>query len=279
MVNIKFLVTTLIFISNIFFSEISFAGGVSKNDQVQLVRLLAIGNSFSDNACRYLSQITQSVDSCDILIGRAMIGGCSLEKHAKLIDACEQDSSLKPYEGKTLKEILQQEEWDVVTIQQVSYLSFKKESFQPYADQIYAFVEEYAPQARIYIHETWAYGPDCARFEKFGITMKQMYRKLKKNYRSLARHFNTPILPSGDAFYNSYKGDNKIDLWDSKDRFHASSNGCYLAGCVWFHCIFEQPSNSISFKPDDMPAKTAKYLQTVAHISSENSVKAEYQSQ
>lgn len=240
------------------------AGNVDKESQSQTIKLLTIGNSFADNACQYLKQITESVEGCKIVIGKANLGGCDLEKHADLIKKCEQDSRLKPYAGKSLKEILQQDDWDVVTIQQVSHLSFKAETYQPYADEIYAFVKKYAPHAKIYIHETWAYAPDCPRLEGFGITSDQMYKGLKKNYTVLSGRYDSPILPSGDAFYHSFKRNESLNLWSSKDRFHASSNGCYLAGCVWFRKLFGRSPKEVTYIPDGMLKETAKFLQTIA---------------
>lgn len=246
------------------FSGVVAAQTIGQGKGVQTVKILTIGNSFSGNACQYLQQITESVVGCHLKIGRANIGGCSLEKHADLIKASEQDTSLKPYSGRSLKEMLLQEQWDVVTIQQVSHLSFKKETYQPYADQICAFVKKYAPQARIYVHETWAYAPDCNRLKELGITSKQMYQGLKKSYKALSKQYHSPVLPSGDAFYRSFKKNGDLDLWNGKDRFHANSCGCYLSGCVWFAKLFGRSPMEISFVPDGMTAETAKCLQQIA---------------
>ncbi|MGQ8337481.1 DUF4886 domain-containing protein [Sunxiuqinia sp. A32] len=233
-------------------------------DLSDTIRILTIGNSFADNACLFLQRITESVEGCNIIIGKANIGGCFLEKHANLIQQCELDSMLKPYSGKSLKEILQQDYWNVVTIQQVSYLSFKAETYQPYANEICDFVNKYASQAKIFIHETWAYAPDCSRLEEFGMTSGQMYRRLKKNYNILSRNNSLPILPSGDAFHRSSRKNKEINLWSIKDRYHASINGCYLAGCVWFGKLFGRSPNEITYIPKGMKKETAKFLQTIA---------------
>lgn len=227
------------------------------------VRILTIGNSFADNACKYLRQITESVDGCNIIIGNANIGGCYLEKHAKLITQSEHDAAFKPYDGKSLKDYLLMENWDVVTIQQVSNLSFKSETYQPYADEIRDYIKKYVPQAKIYIHETWAYAVDCPRFKELNMTQKEMYRRLRKNYKSLSKRYDAQILPSGDAFHKAYKR-NKIDLWRENDRFHANTNGCYLVGCVWFTTLFgTHSSEEISFVPENMSEETADYLKNI----------------
>lgn len=233
------------------------------NNVSDTIRILTIGNSFADNACRYLKQITESVEGCDIIIGKANIGGCYLEKHATLMKQSERDSTFKPYGGKSLKDYLLMDDWDVVTIQQVSHMSFKVETYLPYADEIREYIKKYAPRAKIYIHETWAYAADCPRFKDLKTTQKKMYRRLRKNYKSLSKRYDSQILPSGDAFHKAHKR-NGIDLWSEKDRFHASSNGCYLAGCVWFSKLFDAHSpEEISFLPKNMSAETADYLKSI----------------
>lgn len=228
------------------------------------IRVLTIGNSFANNACKYLKQITESVEGCNIIIGKANIGGCYLEKHADLIKQSELDLTLKPYNGKSLKDWLLTEDWDIVTIQQVSHLSFKSETYQPYADEIRDYVNKYAPQAKIYIHETWAYAPDCHRLKGFGITSDQMYQGLKKNYQVLSERYNSTILPSGDAFYRSSKKKEELDLWSSNDWFHANENGCYLAACVWFKELFGKSPKKIKYRPEELSKKTARFLRRVA---------------
>ena len=260
------LITTYIVIIFFLFPGIGNAKKNSGNTEVQTVKVLTIGNSFSENACKYLKQITESVDGCNIIIGKASVGGCSLEQHADLIKKGEEDPTFKPYWNKssTLKELLLKENWDVVTIQQVSYLSFKAESYHPYVDEIISYVKKYAPQAQIYIHETWAYAPDCSRLEVFGISSKQMYKGLRKNYKTLSKQNDFSILPSGDAFYQAHKKNSEIDLWSEKDRYHASENGCYMAGCVWFGELFNRSPEEVKYVPAEISAETASYLRKAA---------------
>ena len=229
------------------------------------VKILTIGNSFAENACLYLDSITESVPDCEIIISKANIGGCSLEQHATLIQQCKEDSTLKPYYNTfTLKEIIEQDEYDYVTIQQVSHLSFKSESFQPYADTLCNFIRRHAPGAKIIIHQTWAYSKTCHRFEEFGLSRVEMHQGLVENYNNLAAHYNIGMLPSGNAFYASYEKNPEIYLWSWGDGFHANQNGCYLAGCVWFGTLFDVSPKEIKYVPGEIGPKTAKHLREVA---------------
>lgn len=237
---------------------------VKNSGPTKTIRLLTIGNSFSNNACKYLSQIAASIPGYKIEITKANIGGCSLEKHANLIATCKKDNSTKPYNGNyCLVDMLKQGPYDIVTIQQLSLLSFKPESYQPYANTIVEFVKQHAPGAEIRIHQTWAYAEDCQRFEKLGISREEMHTGIVNSYQALADELNLEILPSGNAFYQASKKYPTIDLW-SKDRYHASDYGCYLAGCVWFGELFGVSPQKVKFVPESIEPKSAERLRKIA---------------
>ncbi len=232
---------------------------------VKTVKVLTIGNSFAENACTYLKQIVASVPGCNVEFAKANIGGCSLSKHADLIKKCAADPTLKPYRKKySLKELLQKDSWDVVTIQQVSHSSFKPESFHPHADELVAFIKLHAPDAEILIHQTWAYAPDCKRLNGFGVNRNQMHEKLVGCYSDLSQHFGgLRILKSGEAFTRSLAANPAINLW-TKDGYHANSEGCYLIGCVWFSELFGLSPERITFLPQGMDGDVAAKLRKAA---------------
>ena len=234
--------------------------------EAKTIKVLTVGNSFSKNASTYLVNIAKSVPDCEIVLTRADIGGCSLEKHAALIKECEANHELKPYFKKySLKELLQKDTYDVITIQQVSHQSFKPETFQPYANELVAYIKKHAPTAKIMIHQTWAYAPDSSRLPGFNITRDQMHAGLVKSYNQLSQELGgLELLKSGAAFYKSFAENPQIDLWNAKDRFHASEEGCYLAGCVWFGTLFNVSPMKISYQPKGMDAQVAAKLRSTA---------------
>jgi hypothetical protein len=235
-------------------------------ETVKTVKVLTIGNSFADNACCFLQPIVESVPGCKIQIMKANIGGCSLEKHAQLIKACDADPAFKPYQKKySLKELLRKEKWDVVTLQQVSHFSFCPESYQPFADELFACIKSNAPKAEILIHQTWAYAPDSKRLAGFGMTRQEMNDGLITCYADLSRYFGgLRMLKSGEAFTVSLAANPEIDLWHAKDRFHASKEGCYLAGCVWFAELFGISPERVTYLPTGMKPDVATALRSAA---------------
>jgi hypothetical protein len=235
-----------------------------QKEENKLLKILTIGNSFADNACTYLRQIAESIPGYKIEITKANIGGCSLEKHADFITKCEDTPGLKSYSKKyCLKELLQMDNYDFVTIQQVSSSSWRSETFQPHADILIKFIRKHSPGSEIVIHQTWAYHPNCIRFKKWGISSSEMHKKLVKNYDNLAEEYSLNILPSGEAFYMVYEKNPDLNLW-KEDTYHANVNGSYLAGCVWFSCLFHVSPKQIDFVPEEMDEMTAKFIRRMA---------------
>lgn len=176
---------------------------------VKTLRLLTIGNSFSGNATKYLGDLAKAGGKQ--LIHRSIIvGGAPLELHAGMFQAYERDPKDKAglyKNGRSLKQELTADKWDVVTIQQASVKSHDLSTYEPFADQLRDYVRQNAPQAELVLHETWAYRKDDPRFtkppEKPGEpkTQEEMYRSLKAAYATIAEKLGVRRLPVGDAFY------------------------------------------------------------------------------
>ncbi|MDA3872814.1 MAG: DUF4886 domain-containing protein [Kiritimatiellae bacterium] len=230
----------------------------------QRIHLLTIGNSFAENPMTYLKAITASVPGREVVISKANLGGTSLEEHATHLENSERVPEYKPYKGKSLRDILEADTYDVVTIQQHSQLSWKEESYQPHANRLIDFVRQVAPDAEIRIQQTWAYHPDCPRLGKWKLTREEMHRRLTAAYAKLGEEKGLDIIPTGDAFHLSFEGRNELDLWHPEDRYHAGEAGKYLGGLVWFGALFATSPEAVTFRPRGMDAETADYLRGVA---------------
>ncbi len=234
------------------------------------LNLLSVGNSFSSSAAVYLGKVAESA-GCGLVYEHASLGGCSLERHWQLVEACEADPELKPYSengvGFTLKEKLQSRQWDVVTIQQASHESWRPESFEPYAEKLRDFILEYAPGAEVVIQQTWSYAPDDLLLAGWGIDQTEMYRKLTANYVGAARKLGLRLIPMGLAVQivrmSSVGTFPKLEMI-SGDHFHLSRSGQYLQACVWFAGLYGRDAREIGFAPPELAADEAAYLRNVA---------------
>ena len=93
------------------------------------MKILSIGNSFSINAMKYLHQIAKA-DGVNIKAVALYIGSCSLATHYKNMnnDAIAYEIVYNGENTKlktSIREALQSEEWDVVTVQQASEINGK----------------------------------------------------------------------------------------------------------------------------------------------------------
>jgi len=173
------------------------------------VRLLNVGNSFSQDATRLLGGLVKAAGHT-LVHRQASVGGSSLELHWGKVEAHEKDPQDKAglyASGKGLREELASEAWDVVTIQQASIKSHDVKTYRPFAGKLYAYIQQHAPKARILLHETWAYRCDDPRFAvkepKPGepATQEAMYRGLRSAYETIAAELGTKLIPVGDALW------------------------------------------------------------------------------
>jgi hypothetical protein len=275
--------------------------------EAKTVKLLAVGNSFSNNALRYFTNIVAAAGN-EAVVGHAMIGGCDFDRHVRHADAYEKnpdDPEGRPYPGKkSLQELLKQDTWEVVTIQQVSHKAPRPETFQPGADKLIAYIRKYAPQAEIVVHQTWAYRDDhpTGGTKEF-VSTDDMYRKVRASYDAFCEAKGFRLIPSGDAMEAarrdpawglfvpdpdfdpktaahpalpkeqralhggySWKKDPKTGAYKlGWDKFHANAQGEYLLGCVWYEFFFGRSVLGNGFVPKGVTPEDAAVLQRIAH--------------
>ena len=168
-------------------------------------KILAIGNSFSEDATRYIHQIAESAGE-ECLVVNLYIGGCPLWYHADNIVTNKQEYRYERNGEITtrlvsISEAMAEEDWDVITIQQASGLSGKIESFTPFADELIAYVRKNKPCAKIFFHQTWAY-PDGSKhpdFFKYDFSQKKMFSQIVSASRGYASSRGLGIILSGET--------------------------------------------------------------------------------
>ncbi len=251
---------------------------------MQQIKVLAIGNSFSQDGVQYLREIALS-EGVDMLVGNLYIGGCSLERHWNNVVNHAHDYYYYRFaeesfntDGAAILEILESEQWDYVTLQQVSHLSGQFETYQPYLFQLSAFVKEHAPQAEQLIHQTWAYEIDSSHdgFERYNNNQNTMFQGLKDAYCRAAELLCARIIPCGQAvqlarsntLFDYANGGKSLN----RDGFHASiPQGRYLLGAVWFETLTGKTLSSEVYLPQSnenpISQAEAKVLRKCAHDS------------
>lgn len=225
-----------------------------------MIKILAIGNSFSQDATTYLYDIARAAGR-DCKIVNLYIGGCSLETHWNNIitNAALYEYELNgTYTGRmiSIKDALLEEEWDYITLQQVSGDSGILTTYFPYITQISEYVKQYAPMAEQLLHQTWAYEADSLHpdFAKYNSDQENMYRAITDSYQKLSNQLSLRIIPCGKVI-QSLRSCSPFDYRNGgvsmcRDGFHMNLiYGRYALAATWFVFLFRQSILDNSFLP------------------------------
>ena len=245
------------------------------------MKLLSIGNSFSQDAQEWLHQIAVA-NGVELETTNLMIGGCSLETHWNHMTDGESAYYLEK-NGKncdrtvTLPEGLVLDEWDVVTVQQVSHHSGQPQTYIPYLTELVAFVREKCPKAKIYFHQTWAYeiDSDHGGFLNYNRDQQEMYRRIGDCTEMACRLIGATVLPSGPVVQYLRENTAEFDYKNgglslNRDGFHLSWDyGRYALAATWYRSITGQKPQGVPFPLDGCPSPDPALLQLICNTVNE----------
>jgi len=234
-------------------------------------KILFIGNSFSEDATRYI----EAVAGGELFVRNLMIGGCSLERHASNIKenlsayAFEKDA--EPLHSISVRDALLLEKWDCVSIQQVSYESGRIETYEPHIKTVIDEIHEYAPSARIVFHRTWAYecGSIHPNFDIYAQDTAKMNEMIEATARRISEKYSLPVIPTGNAVYAAYNTP-EFDILRggcsiTRDTYHLSlTYGRYLAALVVYRFFTGYSATRVKFFPDGCDEKLINLLKKIA---------------
>ena len=243
-----------------------------------IVRILAIGNSFSQDAVeQYLYELFDA-DGQKVIIGNLYIGGCRLDTHyanmqsgegkyayRKIVDGVKTETP-----NVSLLTGLEDEDWDYVSIQQASGSSGQYDTYVPYLPELLKYIQENAGNPTLMFHQTWAYASssDHGEFPKYDSNQMTMYNAIMSATSSAMR--DNPsisvLIPSGTAIQNartSYLGDSF-----NRDGYHLETTyGRYTAACTWYESISGNSVVGNSYAPDTVDETEKAVAQNAAHLA------------
>lgn len=243
------------------------------------MNLLAIGNSFSQDALRYLHAIAKA-DGLSIDTANLCIGGCSLEQHAYHLS---QEDAVYEYQlngedrGQTtisLPKALQEKQWDIITLQQCSGLSGSIEHYFPYLSQLLEAIHNTNPAAVVAFHQTWAYdtGSQHPDFERYHHSRQAMYHAIETTVTKAVQRAGIQIvIPCGRVI----EALRQTQLFDQehggvslcRDSYHLDlCYGRYAAGACWYETLLSGNILHNDFQPplsDDAPTMFKEKLDTI----------------
>ena len=231
------------------------------------VKILAIGNSFSEDAIeQHLSPLVRA-EGLDVIICNMYIGGCSIQRHVENLRGDKPEYRYRKFDvdgnvtekwGYTLEKVLAEEDWDYVSLQQVSQDSGKPVEF------VKARVPE---DAVIMFHQTWAYAPGSNHggFVNYDRDQMKMYEAIVNTVNQEAPKVGIElIIPSGTAVQNARTSSLGKDL--TRDGFHLSfTHGRYIAACTWLEAVLGVNPIGNTYCPEGMTPEECRLAQKAAH--------------
>lgn len=250
---------------------------VSAGNPDKVIRILAIGNSFSHDAVEQNLWELFHDDGTEVIIGNLYIGGCSLERHYNnSVTGEEAYSYRKIVDGKRtvtdkvpMLHGLLDEKWDYISLQQKSGISGLADTYEPFLKDLIAYIDSVLDYEPTYMfHMTWAYSQDADHneFPKYDRDQMKMYSMILDAVgKAMEDNPSIKILiPSGTAIQNgrtSFLGDTF-----NRDGYHLDlAFGRYTAACTWYEAISGKNVRKNSYRPDTVDEKTAAACRTAAH--------------
>ena len=253
------------------------AGGVYA--QQKTVRILAIGNSFSQDAVeQYLHELAEA-EGISTIIGNMFIGGCSLERHVKnardnapayAYRKIGTDGKKREKGKMSLETVLADEDWDYVSLQQASPFSGMYETYEASLPELIEYVKARLPKkTKLMLHQTWAYASTSRHsgFKNYNCNQLTMYQAIADAVKKAAKANKIKIvIPSGTAIQNartSFIGDHL-----NRDGYHLDVKiGRYTAACTWFERIFKHNVVGNPYTPEGLDEARKAVAQKGAHAA------------
>ncbi|MBQ0081402.1 MAG: DUF4886 domain-containing protein [Alistipes sp.] len=245
------------------------------------IRILAIGNSFTEDAVeQYLYELFEEA-GYNAIIGNAYIGGCSLEKHwaneSSSVPSTKNSNSyrkivqgIKSTSGsKSIEYILKDEPWDYVFFQQGDGKYGYVESHYPYLTNFLSYIAKFLKSGsyKTGYQLNWAFPKSCTndRFALYDWDQDKMYRACAECAKELKSRSNLDlIIPTGTAIQNG----RQTTLGDTfnRDWGHLEKNyGRFTAACTWFEQISGIDVRTLKYRPSTVSESTAEICRKIAH--------------
>lgn len=252
--------------------------------QQDTLRVLAIGNSFSQDAVeQYLHELALASGK-PIIIGNLYIGGAPLSLHWENAQGDKPAYSYrkigmdgkKVVRSKTrLSYALKDEPWDYITLQQASPLSGKFETYKEPVTGLYQYINNILQEnTHILWHQTWAYAPTSTHkgFLNYNRDQQTMYKGITHASESVLGIAPLEgVIPSGTAIQDARTvlGD---DL--TRDGYHLDLGiGRFIAACTWYEFLFKQQAPVDKFRPEQVSSADAQIARQAAHAANQQAFK------
>ena len=228
------------------------------------IKILCIGNSFSEDTIHYVAEIARAAGYQDVLAANLFIGGCPIRKHYENIKndlpayryGRNDGSGWIDTPDTRISDAVLAEDWDWISIQHGSSYGAVYTRDECYQD-LEALVKEVKALARsrtkIAFNMTWVGEPYYDRPEMLAFNRDQ--KRLFEAICAITERLVLPapgidlVCPTGTAVQNA----RTTALGDrmSRDGYHLSLDvGRYLAGLTFFKTLTGECVAGLNWRPE-----------------------------
>lgn len=246
----------------------------------KVMRVLAIGNSFSVDVVEQNLHELAAEQGTTLVIGNLYIGGCSLQKHlsnmrhnkrAYSYRKVDEDGKRTVQSKYTIARALDEEPWDYVMLQQVSGLSGVPASYGSTLSELLVLLRKQMPTTtKLLLLQPWAYQHDSQHqnFSIYDYDQQKMYKAITKSVKGVMSnkaHGFHAVIPTGTAIQNA-----RTKLGDklTRDGYHLEKRiGRYVAACAMCEALLGESVVGNRYRPSGVTAEDAAAAQRAAHAA------------
>lgn len=240
------------------------------------IRVLCIGNSFSWDAVEQELVPLCHQAGVEVEVHNLYYGGCSLQQHAEFLlkdtaayshRVCTNACPRIIKDTISLREALQNGEYDYISLQQASHDSGIRASYEPWLSLLIDSVRAYQPRARLCWMQTWAYSQDAKHpaYPRYHNNQTEMWDSIQVCTKSLiANRSSFIVIPCGAAIQNARQ--TKLGDTLCRDGYHLNYvYGRYTAACVWYEILTGKDVRKNKYRNAQMTCQQRRLTQKSAH--------------
>lgn len=237
---------------------------------ILVIRVLCIGNSFSWDAVEQELVPLCAQKGVEVEIHNLYYGGCSLQQHAEFLlkdtaayshRVCTNAEPRTIKDTVTLRQALQDGEYDYISLQQASHDSGIRSSYEPWLSLLIDTVQAYQPDAQLCWMQTWAYSQDAKHpaYPRYHSDQQVMWDSIVA-----CTPANLTLIPCGSAIQKARQ--TKLGDTLCRDGYHLNYvYGRYTAACVWYEILTGNDVRRNRYKNTEMTLRQRRLTQKSAH--------------
>ncbi|MBU2927656.1 DUF4886 domain-containing protein [Winogradskyella psychrotolerans] len=242
-----------------------------------IIKILAIGNSFSEDALEAYFWGLANAEGKQVVVGNMYIGSANLDTHASNATSNSSSYSYRKIaldgtrtvtSSVSISDAVADENWDYISFQQASYESGLFDTFINPLPTLYNNIKNQNPNpcTKYILHKTWAYAQNSTHsgFASYNNDQMTMFNGIIEAYSQAENLIPTDmVIPAATAIQNgrtSFLGDGF-----TRDGYHLNDLGQYTASCTWYEMVFGESVIGNTYEPEGILDYYKELAQHAAH--------------